>query len=142
MSRRGRCGVTLVELLVVLTILGVMTSIAYPSVAAGLDSLRLRAAASEVANWMTAAGNFAERRQVVVELRLRAQEARMVAPGLDRRYSLPAGLMLETEAPERVLFFDPAGYPPAVTITIRSRAGHARRVRLDPISGLAEVLGS
>jgi prepilin-type N-terminal cleavage/methylation domain-containing protein len=137
MMARSRRGVTLIEMLVVLTILGVMTSIAYPSITAGLDSVRLNAAADEAASLFTAAANFAERRQAVVEMRIAPDGIRLLAPGLDRRFAMPPGIAISGAS--RIVFADPSGNPPAVAMELRSAAGHVRKVRVDPVTGLAEV---
>ena len=63
-----RRGVTLVEMLVVVSIIGLMAAVSFPSVTSGLDSIRLQSAADSVASFVNAAANRAERRQEVTEL--------------------------------------------------------------------------
>lgn len=134
MSERG---VTLIEMLVVVAILGIMTAIAYPSVTAGLDSLRLNAACDEAAGIFHAAQNFAERRQRTVELRVEPDGIEALAPGFERRVKLSPGLVIAGEP--RSVFVDPAAPLPGVRVEIRTAKGASRTVGIDPISGVAEI---
>jgi prepilin-type N-terminal cleavage/methylation domain-containing protein len=130
-------GVTLIEMLVVVAILGIMTTIAYPSITAGLDSLRLSAACDEVAGIFHASQNFAERRQRTVELRVQPSGIEATAKGFERRVALGGGLAIAGEP--RSVFVEPAAPLPGVAVEIRTAKGAARRVKIDPISGVAEI---
>jgi prepilin-type N-terminal cleavage/methylation domain-containing protein len=61
-------GVTLVEMMVVMTIIALMAGISFPAVSAGIDSVRLRSATDSLASFLNAAVNRAERRQQAVEV--------------------------------------------------------------------------
>lgn len=130
-------GVTLIEMLVVVSILGLMATIAYPGVAAGLDSLRLSAACDEVAGIFHASQNFAERRQRTVELRVAPGGIEALANGFARRVTLGAGLTITGEP--RSVFVEPAAPMPGVAVEIRTARGASRTVQIDPISGVAEI---
>src|ERR1035437_6655329 len=68
---RGRgkaAGVTLVEMMIVVAIIGLMVGITFPAVSAGLDSVRLSSATDSLASFLNAAVNRAERRQQPMEL--------------------------------------------------------------------------
>ncbi|MCX6594119.1 MAG: prepilin-type N-terminal cleavage/methylation domain-containing protein [Acidobacteria bacterium] len=133
--RRGRqAGVTLIEMLVVVAIIGVMAGITYPSITAGLDSLRLTAAADSVAALFNDAANHAQRRQEWVEVRVSKHQLQANGPTFRRQLDL-AGL---TAAPEQVYFIDPLGTLPGAQMEIQG-AKQRRQVRLDPLTGLAEV---
>ncbi len=134
MTGRQR-GVTLIEMLVVLAILGVMTTIAYPSITAGLDSLRLNTASDEVIRLLHDAANRAERRQQAVEVQIHERYIEAVAPGWSDRLDLG-----ELRAVARPSFFlEPGALLPALSVDLRTSRGHTRRVTIDPISGAAEV---
>src|SRR5207244_11852249 len=70
----SRRGITLMEMVVVLAIIGLIAAITAPSVANGLDSVRLVTATGDVSTFLNAAVNRAERRQQPVELVLSAQD--------------------------------------------------------------------
>lgn len=132
--RRGRRGVTLIEMLVVITILGAMTAIAYPSIGAGLDSLKLRAVCDEAAVMLGSAMRQAERSQQPVELRVLPHRIEWSGGGASRTLDLGP-----IRAKERVLFIEPHANPPAAPIEFASPAGRRRAVRMDPITGAVEV---
>src|SRR5450755_1618135 len=70
-DRKGaESGVTLLELLVVMTIIAVLTAVTYPTASAGLDSLRLRSASDRVMALLNLALDRADRVQQVVEIRV------------------------------------------------------------------------
>ena len=61
-------GVTIVEMLIVVTIIGLIAGISFPAVTSGIDSLRLASASDSLASFLNGAMNRAERRQDVVEI--------------------------------------------------------------------------
>lgn len=155
MKRRG---ITLLELLVVMVLIGVMAGVSYPSIASGLDSLRLNMAADEVASFLQFAVTRAERRQQPVELSISLQEhtlqLRSIDPGLQRTYHLPAGLRVtavhplppenryedpDEPRPPRRFYLMPGGTVPKLGVEIRAGRGAGRVVRLDPINAVPQI---
>src|SRR5689334_21862186 len=63
-------GVTLLELMVVVTLIAIVAGLSYPAAAAGVDSLRLRSAADRVVAFLDTSIERAERRQQVMEIRI------------------------------------------------------------------------
>jgi len=52
---RGQGGVTLIEMMIVVAIVGLMVGITFPAVSAGLDSVRLASATDSLASFLNAA---------------------------------------------------------------------------------------
>ena len=132
--RRGRAGVTLIEMLVVVAIIAVMAGITYPSISAGLDSLRLTSACDSVASLFSEASTYAQRQQEWVEIRV----TRTQVEATGRKFRRQLNLSGFNVTPDQVLFVDPQGTLPGAEMEIRN-TGQSRRVRIDPITGLAEV---
>src|SRR5579884_3743583 len=84
-ATNNRCGVTLLELLIVITLMSLLAGLAYPSASAGLDTIRLRAASDQAVSFLNAALDRAQRRQQVVELRLSPAENALAARDGRRR---------------------------------------------------------
>ncbi len=95
---RGRRGVTLLEMLIVLIVVGLLVGLAYPGIGAGLDSLRLRSAADGAASLLVQAMTRAERRQQPVELVIDRAAGRILARdfrgGFLRGQQLEPGLFI------------------------------------------------
>src|SRR6185369_3762293 len=104
-GRASNRGVTLIELMVVMSIVGLIVAVSAPSVGAGLDSVRLRTASSSIASFLNAAVNHAERRQQAVAVTISPKENRLTAfsnqPGFERELILPDGIAIEQ--PDAVL---------------------------------------
>jgi prepilin-type N-terminal cleavage/methylation domain-containing protein len=144
-------GVTLVELLIVLAIVGLIAGISFPTLSAGLDGVRLTSATDAIATFLNGAVNRAERRQQVVALVITPKD-RVLAmysgePGFARRIELPEGITIravlppageDPGAPRRFLLL-PGGSPPRVGVEVADRRGRARVVSLDPITGFPRV---
>lgn len=135
-------GITVLEMLVVVSLIGLMAAISFPSVASGLDSIRLATAADDVASTFSSALNYAERRQTAVEIaidggkgELRVASAR---PGLSRVSKLSDGVRV-VEPGIRTFYVFPGGAVPRIEVQLINARGARRLVRLDPISGVAEV---
>jgi prepilin-type N-terminal cleavage/methylation domain-containing protein len=146
-----RRGVTLLELLIVVSLIGLLVGISYPSVSAGVDSLRLREAADGIAGLWNSALNRAERRQEIVELEIAPAEGRLrlrtSGAGELRGFVLPEGVRirrllpetpLEADQPRRFALF-PGGTVPRVAIELENRRGLRRIVRVDPITGVPRI---
>ena len=150
-STNNRRGVTLMEMLVVVTIIGLMAGAAYIPVTAGVESLRLSGAAEEAASFLNRAVNLAERRQQVVEIAILPQENSLMLtteqPGSMRRLDLSRFVTMEEvlppmpvvqAGPRRFLIY-PGGTLPRIGIVLASPRGDRRVVRIDPISGIPRV---
>ncbi len=145
-------GVTLVEMLIVVALIGLMVGISFPAVSSGVDSLRLSAASDGIVSFLNAALNRAERRQQVVEVSIskseRALSMRSTEPGFTRRLELPEGVTIlsvlpeqreeEFDRPRRFLLY-PGGTVPRVGVEIANRRGDARIVRVDPMTGAPSI---
>ncbi|SRR5579883_434858 len=148
-ATNNRCGVTLLELLIVITLMSLLAGLAYPSASAGLDTIRLRAASDQAVSFLNAALDRAQRRQQVVELRISPAEnalaARSADVSFDRTLSLaepvriasvePAEVnAISTGAQRRFLIY-PGGTLPRIVIHLATRDGRRREVVVDPVTG-------
>jgi prepilin-type N-terminal cleavage/methylation domain-containing protein len=146
-----RRGVTLVEMLIVVSLVGLLVAITYPAVSAGIDSLRIRSASDSIAGFLNAALNLAERRQEAIEVEIspaeRTLRMRSPDPGFLRTLELPDGIEVrkvlpelpeETGSPRRFLLY-PGGTVPRIGVELENRRGVRRTVRVDPITGVPQV---
>lgn len=148
-DRRAQSGITLIELLVVVTLVALLIGISFPSMASGLDSLRLRSASNTMVAFFDTALDRSDRRQQPVEIRITPKDNTLVARSadnvFDRRLDLPDGIHIVSVAPRvegdpqdmRRFLVYPGGSVPKVAIEIENRSGRRRLVSLDPITGVA-----
>ena len=146
-ERQWSRGVTLLELLIVMTLIALMTAIAYPSASAGLDAMRLRSSADMIAHFFSAAVDQAERRQQVVEVWISPKDNALIARSPDlafaRRFDLPAAFFITAVYPaagnpgetRRFLMY-PGGALPRIGVELSNAAGRKRLITLDPLSGM------
>jgi len=149
--RTGRAGVTLAEMLVVTLIIALLAGITFPAVTAGVETLRLNAAAQSTASFLNAALNVADRRQQAVALTVSRSENAMTLysldPGVSRRLDLPDGVAIiavypaipgESDAGRQVILY-PGGTPPRIGVEIANRKNDRRIVRVDPVTGVPTI---
>jgi prepilin-type N-terminal cleavage/methylation domain-containing protein len=147
----GRSGVTLVEMLIVVTIVGLIAGVTFPAVSSGVDSLRLASASDALVSLLNGALNRAERRQVAVEVAISVTENAVhlssIEPGFTRTLTMPDGvkivavwpkLLLEDDQPRRFLLL-PGSTVPRLGVEIVNRKGTRRIVRVNPITGVPEI---
>jgi prepilin-type N-terminal cleavage/methylation domain-containing protein len=145
-------GVTLLEMMIVVAIIAIITGISFPSIAAGLDNLRIGASAAGVAGFLDAAAANADRRQAVVEIVISRPDnallLRSTDPALAKRFDLPEGTRIERVLPEvpsigrdqaRRFVIYPGGAVPAIGVEIVNERGSRRLVRIHPITGVAVI---
>jgi len=152
---RRSAGVTLLEMMVVVSLIALMVGITFPSITAGMDSLRLRSAAGEVVSMFNSALTRADRLQDAVELNISLQRgfiaSRAVRTNVTRQIDLPNGIHIAHVYPEdsrwtldesgspvdRHFIVYPNGAVPRIVIDLNNERGAHRIVMLDPITGVA-----
>lgn len=150
MAGRER-GVTLLELLLVMTIIALLAAVTFPTASAGLDSLRLRTVAQSVVSLLNTALDRADRVQQVVEVRISPEEnaitIRSSDLSLNRTFDVPQPVHISSAGPElpnggapsgglrRYLLY-PGGSPPRISIELETKEGRKRRVSVDPLTGM------
>jgi len=142
-------------MLLVVMIVALLAGISYPSIAAGIDSLRIAGAASETAAILNAGLARADRRQQPVEVTILPAEGRIQLlspdPGFARTLEMPPGVVIEAvlpplfpslsndaRQPRRFLLY-PDGAPPRIGVVLADSRGSRRTVRIDPISGVPRI---
>jgi prepilin-type N-terminal cleavage/methylation domain-containing protein len=144
-----RRGVTLVEMLIVVTIIGLIAGVSFPAISAGLDSLRLASASDALVSFLNAGLNRAERRQEGVEVAVSTKDnaVSLTSTSMARKLEMPHGVTIqqvwpklaeETDAP-RVFLLMPGGTIPRIGIEIANRRGARRIVRVNPMTGVPEI---
>jgi prepilin-type N-terminal cleavage/methylation domain-containing protein len=142
-------GVTLIEMLIVMTLLSLMVGISFPVAAAGIDNIRLTSAAEQTASFLNQALTRADRRQEVIELTISPRDNLIQARSLDprslRRHEYSDGVSIARILPEypqeipgqpkRFLLY-PGGAIPRIGIQLRNRRGGVRVISIDPVSGV------
>ena len=144
-------GVTLVEMMIVVAIVGLIAGISFPAISAGLDSVRLASATDSLASFLNAAVNRAERRQQPMEVIISPKDNLLTLysnePGFTRELRLPEGIAIEAVLPQnpddpqgaRRLILMPGASVPGIGIQVANQRGTRRIVRLDPMTGFPRV---
>lgn len=139
MNRRG---VTLIEMMIVVAIVGLVVSISFPSASAGLDSIRLRAASDSVVAVLNTALTRADRRQEPMEVIISPKERSIslftADPSYTKRVVLPDSITMAGDEPLRFLLM-PGGAPPALDIDLSNSRGAHRLIHIDPITGVPSM---
>jgi prepilin-type N-terminal cleavage/methylation domain-containing protein len=148
-KHRCTAGITLIEMIMVLAIVGMITAIAFPSVTSGLDSVRLSSASDSIASFLNAGLNRAERRQTPVEINISVAENKIrVISDSVRELNMPETIRIvrihpvlptgEEEQARSIILY-PNGAIPRFGVEIASPKGIHRIVRVDPITGVPQV---
>jgi prepilin-type N-terminal cleavage/methylation domain-containing protein len=143
-------GVTLIEMLVVVAIVGILVAVMAPSVSAGLDSVRLASTGDAIASFLNAAVTHAERSESPVVVAISLEAGTISADGMNgfaRRFQVPQGITMDkvlpegggSEGGERQILIVPGGTAPAIGVEYSNRHGGRRRVQLDPMTGFPRV---
>lgn len=152
-SKRAASGVTLIEMLVVVAIIGLIAGVSLPSITTGMDSVRIATASQSISTFLNSAVTRAERRQQPIEVLILPKEDRLVMystePGFERELKMPGGIVIETVLPRlneaadaqegRRLILMPGATVPGIGVQIANSHGSRRIIRLDPMTGFPRV---
>lgn len=137
-----RRGVTLIEVLVVMAIIGLMAAISFPAVNSGLDSIRLHSASDSVASFLDAAMNRAERRQQVVEIVIDPHANRLSAysteVGYSRTLTMPQNVAIVGENERRYIVMPGGAFPKFAIDLVNIRGAH-KHIVVDAITGSPRI---
>ena len=149
---RKQRGVTLVEMMAVVAIIGLIAAISFPAVGAGLESVRLLSGADSIVAFLNAGMNRTERRQEPVEITIsiadNALGMRSTDPAFQRMLHMPEGVTIVrihpvppdgSEERVRIFYLFPAGSVPRIGVEIANRRGTRRIVRVDATTGVAQI---
>lgn len=144
-------GLTIIEMLIVVTIVGLLAGLTYPSISSGLDSIRLRTTADSIASFLTQAMTRVERTQQPVELVILPAEGRLELhapqPGFDKEFLLHDGIVVSRILPElpgeqppgRFFVLMPGATFPGLGMELTNKRGQRRLVHIDPLAGVPLV---
>ena len=130
--------------MIVVTIIGIIAGISFPSVTSGLAGVRLSSAAGTTASFLTSAMNTVERREqaaAVVVAPRENQIAIYTAESGDkpaRLLNMPAGIAIEGDETRRVLLFPGSAFP-KLTVVLKSEKGGTRSVQIDPVTAVPRI---
>jgi type II secretory pathway pseudopilin PulG len=119
-------------MLIVVTIVALIAGLTFPSVASGLDSLRLRSASDSIVSLLNTALDRADRRQQAIEITIVDLQEPVHISAV-----LPAAEVGPAES-RRFLVY-PGGTVPRIGIEISNRDGRKRMVSVDPITGVPQA---
>jgi prepilin-type N-terminal cleavage/methylation domain-containing protein len=137
-------GVTMIEMLVVVTIIAIIAGVSFPALTAGLASIRLSSASGSTASFMTSVMNRVDRREQAAAIVVSPKESSLAvytdASGdkPERQLQMPQGISIEGEEPRRFLLM-PGGTFPRMTLVLRNDKGSRRSVEIDPTTGVPKV---
>jgi prepilin-type N-terminal cleavage/methylation domain-containing protein len=140
--RRGRAGITLIEILVAMAIVAVIASISYPSFTAGLDGIRLKTANNKASSFFMAARNRADRFQSAVQLTADPEKNELRAVSVDGKWEdrLKFESGIEVASPEEAvsLILFPGNPPPQFRMLLRSPRESTAGFKINVFTGTAE----
>ena len=134
--------------MIVVTLIALLAGISYPSVTAGLDSIRLRSASDSIVALLNTAVDRAGRSQQVVELMISSRANLIAVRSADQKFErtleIPPNVKILSIQPllagapafpdmRRFLIY-PGGATPRIGIEIANEKV-SRMIRIDPLTG-------
>jgi len=145
-------GITLIEMLIAMAIIALIAGLSYPSLAAGLDTLRLRSTSDAIIGFLNTALARADTRQQVVEIVISPTDGTLTANsgdhGFSKRLEIQSPIKIlsvrpgladaEEQGQTRRFLVYPGGSVPKIAIEIGNSGGRKRLVSIDPITGVPQ----
>jgi len=141
-ARRFEQGVTLIEMLVVMTLVGLLAAVVAPSVGSGVETVRLRATGEKLAATLRTARTRALRTrhymQITVDPQSRAVELRDLESGAVSSWEIPATIQVQSERALTFLVY-PDGGSQMMRVDLRNQRGRRVEVASDPFTMFPSV---
>jgi len=150
-NRLGRRGVTLLEMLIVMTLIALVAGLSYPAAASSVEALRLRSVSDSVVSFLNTAIDHASRREQVIEIWIAPKDNVLIARSPDlafsRRLEIPDTFHITAilppaevnpDEPRRFLLY-PGANAPRIGVEIANSAGRKRMISIDPFTGLPKA---
>jgi Tfp pilus assembly protein FimT len=151
MNRPREEGFTLLEVMMIVIVMALVLSVAYPSLSRGTTALHLRATGRDILNTFRYAREKAVTEQTGMKVRVdREKQALFLTDDLDngdRAYFLPGDVRIERIAQDGseivngplVVRFRPNGSSVDVEILLQSKTGGHLRIVSDQVTGGARI---
>ena len=141
-NRSTASGITLVELLVVVALIGLMLSISYPTLTTGLDGFRLRGAVDRAGTLFQQARLEADRRQQPVQFTADPEANQLHALAVDSSWretlAFADGVRIVQPLGRQSWMLYPATPPPQVRLLLEAQSGGRRGFSINVFTGVAE----
>jgi type II secretory pathway pseudopilin PulG len=141
-NRTTSSGITLVELLVVVALIGLMVSITFPTLTAGLDGFRLRAAVDHAGTFFHQARVQADRRQQAVQVTADTEANQLRALAVDASWrdtlDFANGVRIVQPPGRHSWLLYPGAPPPQVRLLLEAQTGGQRGLSINIFTGVAE----
>jgi len=137
-------GVTLLEMMVVVTIIAAIASISFPAMSTGLAGIRLASAAGTVASFLESAMNQVDRRERAAEIVIGPKDRAIAVYTAEsgdkpaRRLVMPDTIQIEGDESRRFLLF-PGGAFPRIRVALRNERGARREIEIDPVTAVPKI---
>ena len=145
--RTKRAGVTLLEMLVVVTLVGLLAAVVTPAVGSGIETVKLRSSAERVASTLRLARERAVRtrhyQQVTLDPLARRFELRDLEGDYARQWDSPVAVSAEcgvrnAECP-KAFVFPPDGSVPGARLILENARKRKLSVELDPFTSMPAI---
>lgn len=139
---KRNAGITLMEMLMVMTIIGLLASVATPAVTAGMETVKLRNSAERLASTLRMARERSVRTrhyfQVTLDPQTRRVELRDLEGDFVREWEMPETISMNVDRP--LLFqFAPDGSVPSFHVELENSRKRTANVDLDSFTALPTV---
>ena len=135
-------GITLIEMLVVVGIVSIVLTIAFPNVTSGLDGIRLKTAVDRVGSFWSAARQRADRSQTPVQVTVDPQKNELRAASVANDWSTSFDLSNRLHVaglaePQRYLLY-PGAPSPDFRLLLESESGGQAGIQVNVFTGVPE----
>jgi type II secretion system protein H len=135
-------GITLLEMLVVVTLVGLLAAVTAPAVGSGIETVKLRSSAERLASTMRLARERAVRtrhyQQVTVDPQTRRVELRDLEGDYARAWEIPETIAVQLKQP-LFLQFAPDGGVPELHVELQNSRRRMVSVEMDAFTALPSV---
>lgn len=136
---RGASGVTLLEALVAIALVGLAAAISFPAASAGVDAIRVRTAADQGKTFLLNAQQFADRHRQAVLVTIDPSLGRMTAHSADGKWTRSLGfdtrLRIDVPGTTFETVVQPGAALPPLSVALITEGGQRSGFRVGGLLG-------